>query len=340
MQRCGNTGAGQASPRHQFDVLESFTKHRKYNSPISTALMNDPDTRDVGRAIANCALRIKAKVLLDEPIPSSTVLEGAMLCRKRLCPFCEWRRTKAMRARLHQGLNALYEDQPKLRGVFLTLTVKNVPLMELSDELSRMGQAWKRFVKCSFFPTDLWFRRTEVTVGTTLTNKGQLWWPTDSNGREVMAHPHFHVLLLVKPSYFSRGYIKQSEWQKQWQMALRADYAPVIDVRTAKSKSDKSKTCIDDAKSAVLEAAKYTSKASELMELGPATAELHWQLKGKRLMAMSKPLSKYVRDGDISEEEMFDSTPSVIAEGAPYVDVYADWFEDQQEYVITRVLEN
>ena len=340
MQRSGNSGAGQASPRAHFDALGSFTKHRKYNHPISTALMNDPDTRDVGRAIANCSLRIKAKVLLGEPIPSSAILEGALLCRKRLCPFCEWRRTKAMRARLHQGLSALYEDQPKLRGVFLTLTVKNVPLQDLGEELERMNKAWARLKKCSFFPTDLWFRRTEVTVGHTLTKKGQLLDPAVSGGGQVMAHPHFHVLLLVKPSYFTRDYVKHSEWQKQWQMALRADYAPVVDVRTAKSKSGKSKTCIDDAKSAVLEAAKYTSKASELMELGPATTELHWQLKGKKLMAMSRPLSQYVKDGDISEEEMLDSSTAVIAEGVPYVDVYADWFEDQQEYVITRVLED
>ena len=28
----------------------------------------------------------------------------------------------------------------------------------------------------------------------------------------MMAHPHFHALLLVKPSYFTINYIKQGDW--------------------------------------------------------------------------------------------------------------------------------
>ena len=42
----------------------------------------------------------------------------------------------------------------------------------------------------------------------------------------MRAHPHYHALLLVKPSYFTKNYIKQSEWVEMWQKALRADYAP------------------------------------------------------------------------------------------------------------------
>ena len=330
---------GQASPRPHCDVLERFTKHRRWNNPVSRALLMDHSTRDVGRAIANCALRLKAAVILQPELEPEVNLTGAMLCRARLCPFCEWRRTKALRARLYQGLDALYADQPKLRGVFLTLTVKNVPLQDLGEQLDEMNRAWKRFKQCSFFPTDLWYRRTEVTIGSAPIGQKLFSEDLGSGGLPVYAHPHFHCLLLVRPSFFSRDYIKKSEWQKQWQMALRADYAPVVDVRAAKSKSDKSKTCIDDAKSAVLEAAKYSSKAAELTELGPATTELHWQLRGKRLTAMSQPLGKYVKQGDISEEEMLDSESKPLPLGAERIEVLADWFEDIESYVITHTLE-
>ena len=50
----------------------------------------------------------------------------------------------------------------------------------------------------------------------------------------MRAHPHYHALLLVKPSYFTKNYIKQSEWVEMWQKALRADYAPSVNVKTVK----------------------------------------------------------------------------------------------------------
>ena len=339
MDRSCSCGAGQAPPRPNCDVLERFSKHRRWNNPVSRALLMDHSTRDVGRAMANCALRLKASVILQPELEPEVNLTGAMLCRARLCPFCEWRRTKALRARLHQGLNALYEDKPKLVGVFLTLTVRNVPLEDLGAQLEEMNRAWKRMKQCSFWPTDLWFRRTEVTVGSAPIGKKLFSDGPSGGGLNTYAHPHFHCLLLVRPSYFTRDYIKKSEWQKQWQMALRADYAPVVDVRRAKTKSGASKSPAEETKSAVLEAAKYSAKAAQLTELGPATTELHWQLRGRRLMAFSRELAKYVKQGDITEEEMFDNDSKPLPLGAERVEVLADWFEDIESYVITHTLE-
>ena len=51
----------------------------------------------------------------------------------------------------------------------------------------------------------------------------------------MMAHPHFHALLLVKPSYFAKGYIKQSDWVEMWAKALRADYLPSVNVKAVKA---------------------------------------------------------------------------------------------------------
>ncbi len=190
MPRSCTSKAGTASPLANDGPFARFSRHRQYNSPISRHLMNDADTRDIGQKIANCALTLKADVLLHPENPVEVNLKAARLCNTRLCPFCEWRRTRAWRARLSTGLEALLEDQPKLIGVFLTLTVKNVPLDQLGQELTAMNRAWDRMTKRSFFPTDLWFRRTEVTVGA----------ETQAGGET--AHPHFHALLLVKPSYF------------------------------------------------------------------------------------------------------------------------------------------
>ena len=287
--------------------------------------MLDTDTREIGRKIANCALTIKAGVTLHPELEPEVKLDAAHLCNTRLCPFCEWRRTRVWRKRLYAGLEALYGDQPKLRGVFLTLTVKNPRLEDLGDTLDQMNRAWNRLTKRAFFPTDLWFRRTEVTVSGVPGTAG------------YSAHPHFHVLLLVKPSYFSHGYIKQLEWQKQWMDSARLDYVPVIDVRSAKAKSTTGSPSAGDASAAVMEAAKYAAKATDLMELGPAITELHWQLKRKRLYAVSKALRPYIYAEEVSEAEMLDQESKPLPPGAERIDVIAQWFEDTQDYQIVDI---
>ena len=190
-----------------------------------------------------------------------------------------------------------------------------------------MNRAWQRLRQRSFFPTDLWFRRTEVTVSGVPGINGA-----------YTAHPHFHVLLLVPPSYFGRKYIKQTEWQKQWMTAMRLNYAPVVDVRLARKSSSSGSSSAEDAKGAVVEAAKYATKATALMELGSAISEFHWQLKNRRLYSVSKELNKYIKSGDISPEELMDSDSKPLPEGTESVEVIAQWFEDTNEYLITDVL--
>ena len=321
-RRC-NAKAGKALPQVNDDLLGKFSRHRAWNHPISRQLMTDTGTRDVGQKIANCALTLKADLLIHKDLRTEVNLKAARVCNTRLCPFCEWRRTRVWRGRLTDGLSRLYADKPKLRGVFLTLTVKNPRLEDLGETLTEMNKAWDRFSKRSFFPTDLWFRRTEVTV---TGRPGQ-------NG--FTAHPHFHVLLLVKPSYFSTKYIKQLTWQKEWMDAARLDYPPVVDVRASKKRCAAGTGSESDAKGAVLEAAKYATKATALMELGPAITELHWQLRGRRLYALSKKLREYIKAGDISPEELMDDTSKPLPEGTDRIDLVAQWFEDTSEYLIT-----
>ena len=284
--------------------------------------MLDTETRDIGQKIANCALTLKADVLLHPENRTEVNLKAAKVCNARLCPFCEWRRTRVWRGRLSKGIEALYEAQPKRRGVFLTLTVRSVPLEQLGEQLDEMNKAWGRLVKRKIFPTFYWFRRTEVTVSAT------------PGGSGFMAHPHFHVLLMVNPGYFSHQYIKQTTWQKEWMDSARLDYVPVVDVRATKGNSSDGSSSASSAKSAVLEAAKYAAKATDLMELGPAITELHHQLRGRRLYALSSYFRRYVKAGDISPAELMDNDSKPLPEGTDCVPVLAQWFEDANEYLI------
>ena len=119
--------------------------------------------------------------------------------------------------------------------------------------------------------------------------------------------------------------------------SARLDYAPIVDVRTAKAKSATGSRSAGDASAAVMEAAKYAAKATDLMELGPAITELHWQLKRKRLYAVSGALRPYIYPGDVSETEMLDEESKPLPPGAERIEVIAQWFEDSQDYQIVDI---
>ena len=84
-----------------------------------------------------------------------------------------------------------------------------------------MNSAWQRLAQTKRFKGVVkgFIRTTEVTRG---------------KDGDMMAHPHFHALLLVDSSYFARNYIKQLEWVEMWQKALRVDYAPSVNVKAVK----------------------------------------------------------------------------------------------------------
>ena len=317
---------GREAPKANSDPLHKYTKHRAWNTPVARTLCRDEETRDLGKRIGNCSQLLNLQMTLSNVGDVETALRGAMVCNARLCPFCEWRRTRAWRARLFEGLSAFTEDHPKHVAIFLTLTVRNPPLGELRNTIQEMNKAWKRMTNSPWWPSTYWFRRTEVTVSESSTD-----------GRR--AHPHFHVLLMVPPSYFGRNYIKQLEWQKQWMMAARLDYVPQVDVRRAKQNKNSGSNTDDTSDSpqttasgAVMEAAKYASKASSLLELGDAAPELHWQLKGLRLTAVSKGLREYMDGEEITEADLLDKAVLTSTNAVDVFQATAMWFEDRQEY--------
>ncbi|KXT72172.1 Replication protein [Streptococcus sp. DD10] len=142
---------------------------------------------------------------------------------------------------------------PKGRFLFLTLTVKNVTGENLNQTLSKITEGFRRLMQYKKVDKNLigFLRATEVTY---------------SQKREDY-HPHLHVLLMVKSSYFtgnrgnSENYISQEEWTKLWQKAMKLDYTPMVDIRAVKNKAvEKDK----GFKKAILETAKYPVKPFDM----------------------------------------------------------------------------
>ncbi|WP_180092822.1 protein rep, partial [Acinetobacter sp. YH16040] len=233
-------------------------------------------------------------------------LKQAFFCRVRHCPVCQWRRSLLWRAVMFQQLPNIQERFPTHRWVFLTLTVKNPPVTELRDTLKHMNDSWKRLIETKRFKSGVagFLRTTEVTRG---------------NDGKMMAHPHFHALLLVKPSYFTINYIKQGDWVEMWAKALRADYLPSVNVKAVKATLDeKGRKQLDKA---ICETLKYSVKPSDLALEGDKGAWLHEmtkQVHKMRFIATGGVLKGILKPEDeITTEEMISSSEEVqdVGEG-------------------------
>ena len=147
-------------------------------------------------------------------------------------------------------------------------------------------------------------------------------------------HPHIHVVLFVPGAYFGRNYIRQTEWRKEWMDAARLDYAPVVDVRRARTKSSSGGHAIDESRLAGIEAAKYATKATDLISMGDVLTDYHYAIKGLRLSAASSSMRPYLSDSSMAVDELLD------AEAPPSVECVrgkALWFEDVQEYLFSDI---
>ena len=251
-------------------------------------------------------------------------LKIARFCRVRHCPVCQWRRQMAWRARFFDAIPRFLNDYPKARFIFLTLTVQNCPLDELRDTVGRMNKAWKRMTNRKQFSTVLgWVKSVEVT-----------------RSSDDDAHPHFHVLLAVKPSYFTTGYVKQADWREIWRQCLRVDYLPVVNVKTVKLLKGMSHDDINSALLAgLLETLKYSVKPSDLVGRRDRTdqqnadwlAELTRQLHKTRAVAVGGNLRGYLSKSEPEDDELINPDgESEVSE--PELRLWYGWREMIKRY--------
>lgn len=148
-------------------------------------------------------------------------LQAAHLCHVRHCPVCQWRRSLMWRSRIFRAMRRILTDYPGKRFLFVTLTVKNCDVSQLGETLTHMNESWQRLVKRKEFPAIGWLRTVEVT-----------------RGKDGTAHPHFHALLMVNPSYFTKYYVKHEKWVQICRECFRLNYDPWINIQTVKPQNN------------------------------------------------------------------------------------------------------
>lgn len=214
-----------------------------------------PQHQRIFRQMSCCSSRIS--FYLDKE--GDYKLYASNFCKQRSCPVCQWRRVILWRRRMRLAIPKVEAQLPGWRWLFLTLTVENIPLVQLRgfissmqdsfSRLTRYGHHWARQQKP--FPAVGWIKSLEVT-----------------RAANNFAHPHYHCLLLVDPQYFDKSqnnFLSHEDWLCMWQRSLSCDYRPSI--RISAIKEDKSGT------SKLSEAAKYTVKVSDLV------ADSEWLLE-------------------------------------------------------------
>ncbi|MFV5399416.1 protein rep [Acinetobacter baumannii] len=267
----------------------SWDEHRSNAQTVQTLYEYSEEFNKYAERISSCSGILKFGFG-----ESKLILKQAFFCRVRYCPVCQWRRSLLWRAVMFQKLDEIKKTYPTHRWVFLTLTVRNCDVVDLKETLDHMNASWQRLIQTKAFKSGIagFLRTTEVTRG---------------NDGAMRAHPHFHALLLVKPTYFSgKNYIKQNDWVEMWQKALRVDYLPSVNVKAVKAFSN------NQLDKAICETLKYSVKPSDLAlesDFGAWLQEMTRQTHKKRFIASGGVLKGVLKPEDkITQSEMLTSS--------------------------------
>ena len=248
-------------------------------------------------------------------------LQVANFCHVRGCPVCAWRRSLKMKALAMQRLPAIMEEYPSYRFLFLTLTVKNCDVQDLSQTIKHMSKSWERMRhRKEFNIVKGWFRTTEFTRG--------------QDGL-MRVHPHYHLILHVPSNYFTTNYVRHETWRQIWRECAELDYDPLVNVKAVK-KGDEEKSVKETMKYVVKEA----DIAAMLDEPDGWYVRVFEQLRQVKLYTSSgtlKNLASEIKNrnekpGDGDEEDLLhigDGADEVIDVSRP---VTFDWHTSVKQY--------
>ncbi|WP_224931108.1 protein rep [Bacillus safensis] len=263
-------------------------------------------------------------------------LYQAYFCKVRLCPMCAWRRS--LKITYHNKL--IVEEtnrQYKPAWIFLTLTVKNVEGDDLKQTITDMMQGFRKLFQYKKVKTGTlgFFRALEIT----------------KNHEQNTYHPHFHVLIPVRKSYFTHNYIKQSEWTSLWKRAMKLDYTPIVHVQRVKGKKGIDAEAIEkevreamEEQKAILEISKYPVKDTDAIRGNEVTEEnldtvyyLDDALSARRLIGYGgilKDIHKELNLTDVEDGDLIRIEEDDDEVANETFEVMAHWHVGIKNYII------
>lgn len=284
-------------------------------------------------------------------------LKTANFCRVRLCPVCIWRRSLKLFSQMQRILIEC-QKQYAYKYLFVTLTVQNVDGQALSSTIDKLMVGVNRLLKYKAVDgvAEGYLRTMEIThdmnylITPHMYKKSKDFY--DRQGFEVgminpnfnMYHPHFHLLIAVKKSYFKdkKKYINQEVWTDMWRKAMKLDYTPVVNVKRVKSQNGE--TDAESVIKAVCEVSKYSVKPDDFImpddfELSLETVQiLDKALESRRFVGFGKLFKDIHKQLNLSDAEDDANLINVSEDDEPIVDlpkddeVFYSWSSGYKQY--------
>jgi plasmid rolling circle replication initiator protein Rep len=276
--------------------------------------------------IDSCSKHLAMAVIVNSETGEACLnLESARFCRVPRCPVCDWRRSLKWRAKTFKVLPKIISQYPDARFLLLTLTVKNCSLDELRATLIAMNAAWHKLAQRKSFPAIGWIKAVEIT-----------------RAKDDYAHPHFHCLLMVKPSYFKgANYLSKDKWIDLWQKSLAVQYRPSIDIQAIREFS----TVDKESFRSVLETVKYSVKSADILRLETdithTISNQDWlvtlteQLYKMRLLSTGGVFKQYLRELELENDDLIHINEDLIdtEEGQKAASLIFTWSEQVKRYL-------
>lgn len=291
------------------DRDKPWDQHRS-NSDTIASHYRGTDHQRYAERISFCSELLDFKLV---PSPTGTYqlkLSSARFCHVRTCVVCTWRKSLMYRARAFKAIPPLIEAHPNMRFLFMTLTLKNCEITELKDTIKHLNKSFTRLAKRRTWPGLGYLKTVEVT-----------------RGCDRSVHPHLHVIVGVKPSYFSHGYIRQDEWVQAWKECLKVDYNPIMDVQALKAE--------DSMVGLLTEVIKYQTKPNDLL-----FADREWfleytrQIHGTKAIAFGGVFREYFRnfDRNVTDEDLIGSDEDSDDLGVDEGHLFFGWQRIEKKY--------
>lgn len=235
--------------------------------------------------INNCATFLQAVTSSDK---EQSKIVKANRCMNRFCPICM--ATKARKEAFMLNIILQVLRTFKFNFIFLTLTVPNVKGDKLAYELDEEYLALKRLIQRKEFKavSQGYVRKTEITY----------------NQERDDYHPHIHMLIVVKPNYFTdtNNYISQKRWQELWKSCKRDDSITQVNVKKADASS-------------FYELSKYEAKDFDMLGYSQEVFDVFYRaLKGRKTLTYNgkfQELKKLYKANRLDDFKPVDDTQYV-----------------------------
>lgn len=315
------SGSGRKQP---------WAQHRSEAEILSVAYA-DIDPAKMDRLLA-CAPRLTFR----QPVNGNEgmKLDTAWFCRVRLCPICQWRRSLKVYGQMAEIVKVANAQAPGGNGygwIMLTLTVKNVQGSQLSRMIDEIGKAWGRLVKVKEWK--------KIVLGT--MRSLEVTHNADERSPSFDTyHPHLHVLICVRRSYFSgKDYLNQAKWTELWKAAARLNYTPQVNVKRIGNRDMSTEEIVKD----IAEVTKYATKpsdyitASDVDLMERTVSVLDKALHKRRLVAWTgnlKEIRAKLQLDDVEDGDLIHTASKEQEEEEDHMLLTYSWLRERRNYFL------